>query len=358
MTKASALARVTIVGAGVAGAYLGAKLSREGIDVEGIEAQDISKYHSVCAWATSVDGIRGYLRSIDLDIDGYIIREADGIYVDLGGRLYRVPTRHLATFDKPALIVDLARSFKVRYPVRVRGIPDVRSDLIVDATGVHRSVIGPAEDGADLVLPAYQLLVRYRNPPMDDFYVKPFPRYTGYLWYFPLTNGEFFVGAGDLHHGHLKQISEFLDKHPPDEVLRREGRPIRISPPGILRPLFRAAGMAVTAVGEAAGAVLPMLGEGILPSVMSAEMLFERISNASEAIDLQSYAEGLTRKFSVFGAAYRFVRKKQLDECRISDISCTADALRLALFFSSRSGRRLTGLAPTLRHAYLAVRPF
>ena len=345
-----------VVGTGVAGSYLGARLALSGVDVEGVESQDLDKYRSTCAWATSVEGIRGYLRSVDVDIDEYLLRYADGVYVDMGDEVHRVPTRGLATFNKPALIRELARKFRVRYPVRVRGVPSPPPKLVVDASGVHRAVLGPARPGTDFALPAYQLRVRYRNPPMEDFYVKPFPRYSGYLWYFPLGRGEFFVGAGDLHHRHLDYLSEFLERHPPDDVIYREGRPIRISPPGVLSPLTAPG---VGAVGEAAGAVLPILGEGILPSVESAEVLARRLlEDAPGAPDLRRYEDELRRRFSVFRAAYRFVRRKQAGTCRALDPACVADALRLALFFLSWGGRRLTGLAPTLNHVRLAMSPF
>lgn len=351
------MADVFIAGTGVAGSYLGARLTLSGVDVEGVDSQDVTKYHSACAWATSIEGMQERLRALDVDIDEYVMREANGVYVDLGGTLHYVPTRHLATFDKPALIRKLIGKFRVKYPVRIRGMPDASSRLVIDATGVHRVVLGPADPGTDFMLPAYQLRVRYRNPPMEDFYVKPFPRYSGYLWYFPLGGGEFFVGAGDLHHMHLEYLSEFLERYAPDDVLYREGRPIRISPPGILRPLAR--WPRTVAVGEAAGVVLPILGEGILPSMESAEILARRIlQDGPEALDVRRYEEELKRKFSAFTAAYRFVRRKQSGTCRATDLSCIADALRLALFFASSGGRKLTGLAPKLEHVRLAVSPF
>ena len=351
------VADVLIVGTGVAGSYLGARLALSGLDVEGVDSQDMMNYHSICAWATSVEGMRERLRALDVNIDEYVMREANGVYVDLRGTLHRVPTHHLATFDKPALIRELAGKFRIRYPVRIKGMPSTSSRLVIDATGFHRAVLGPADPGTDFVLPAYQLRVRYRSPPIEDFYVKPFPRYSGYLWYFPLGGGEFFVGAGDLHHRHLEYLSEFLEKYAPDEVLYREGRPIRISPPGMLRPLAR--GQRVVAVGEAAGAVLPILGEGILPSIESAEILAKHIlEDGPEVLNVQRYEDELKRRFSAFSAAYRFVRRKQSGTCRATDVSCIADALRLALFFASNEGRMMTGLAPKLEHVRLAVSPF
>jgi len=349
--------RIAIVGVGISGAYLGARLSHLGVRAIGLEAQGEDNYRSPCAWATSIDGIRGYLRTVDVDIEEYVLREADGVYVDLGGTLHRVPTRRLATFDKPAVILRMAREFEVRRQARVRGASSIDSDVIVDATGVHRAVIGPAERGTDLVLPAYQLTVRYREPWLDEFYVRPFPRYSGYLWQFPLGGGRFFVGAGDLNHDHLRRLSEFLGEHPPDEVISRDGRPIRISPPGILRPMWRLEGeRTIVAVGEAAGAVLPVLGEGILPSLESSEALAGHL--ASGGFSAESYERELIGRFSVFRAAYRFVRRKQEGTCRAADPRCLLDAVRLAAFFSSQRGRTITGVAPGPQHISLALRPF
>lgn len=342
-----------VVGVGVAGSYLGARLAA-GLDVEGLEHQDLERYRSVCAWATSLDGMRPFMRRVGVDLDDYVLAEADGVQVEAGGRVHLVPTSGLVTFDKPALIRRLAREFRVRYPVRVREAPP-GARLVVDATGVQRAVVGRARPGSDLVLPAYQLRVRYREPPIEGFYVRPFPNYSGYLWYFPLGRGEFFVGAGDLRRRHLRYLSEFLDSRRPDEVLERGGRPIRISPPGILEPIYRGR---VVAIGEAAGSVLPILGEGILPSIMSAEVLADAIERSGpDALDPGRYARDLSRRFSIFRAAYRFVRRKQEGTCRLRRPSCALDALRLALFFSSRWGRSVTGVAPGLEHVRLALGP-
>ncbi|MFP3308587.1 MAG: hypothetical protein RXP27_03140, partial [Nitrososphaeria archaeon] len=64
------------------------------------------------------------------------------------------------------------------------------------------------------------------------------------------------------------------------------------------------------------------------------------------------------RRFSVFRAAYRFVRRKQKGTCRAADPHCLLDAVRLAAFFSSQRGRTITGVAPGPQHISLALRPF
>lgn len=358
---------VLIVGAGVAGSYIGARLAQEGFEVRGFESQRRESYNSTCAWATSLEGIGGYLRGIGIDVGDYVLYEADGLDVEVGGRTYRVAAATLATVDKPALIRRMAEEFKVEYGVRIAGAEREillsrggGRPLFVDATGAFRSLIGPADRGTDEVLPTYQLAVRYRNPPHDGFYVRPFPRYSGYLWYFPLGGNRFFVGAGDSRREHLKYLSQFLDEHRPDEVLWRGGRPLRISPPGVLRPIAYFGARAIVSVGEAAGSVFPILGEGILPSVESAELLARRVIGARDLglDELSRYEEDMRSEFSVFRAAYRFVKGKQGGTCRYWDPRCAADAMALAAFFLSARGRKLTGVAPSLRHAYLALKPF
>ncbi|MGC8555717.1 MAG: NAD(P)/FAD-dependent oxidoreductase, partial [Conexivisphaera sp.] len=177
----------------------------------------------------------------------------------------------------------------VRYGVRVqRGRPPDGYDLLVDATGFHRVLLGRPR--REFAIPTLEFMVRYREMPFDDFYAEVFPGLTGYLWFFPLSGNVAHVGSGDFGHRHIEYLSRFLERYPPDEVIRRVGRPVRLSSPSMSLPIR--SGNAV-AVGEAAGVVFPSTGEGIVPSLQSAEILAESL--ASE--DLDRYEESLLRAF-------------------------------------------------------------
>lgn len=352
---------VDIIGVGTAGSYLGALLSGVGtINVKGYEGQSKESYISICAWATNKDMLDGYLREIDLHSDSYVLAEARVLLVELGGIVYEVPVENLVTIDKPRLILDVARKFEVEYSHRISRMEALNSgiDVIVDTTGVSRGIIGKPTSG-DRMLPTYQLLVEYGEPPFEDFYVKPFSRYAGYLWYFPLGGGRFFVGAGDAFSRHLTFLRDFLDKHRPTSILWRGGRSLRIKPPGLLRPLIADEGRPIVAVGEAAGTVFPILGEGILPSLESARILADAMSGGDYLdVSLNTYVDVMERRFSIFRRAYRFVSSKQEGTCNMSSLKCIADAISLSIFFLSKSGRKLTGIAPRLRHVLIAVKPF
>ena len=352
---------VGIMGVGTAGSYLGALLSGAGtVNVKGYEGQRKESYISICAWATNEDTLDGYLKEIGLHSDSYVLAEASVLLVEVGGMVHEVPVENLVTIDKPRLISDIAGKFEVEYSHRVSRTEALNrdGDVIVDATGVFRSIIGKPTSG-DRTLPAYQLLVEYEEPPFEDFYVKPFSRYAGYLWYFPLGKGRFFVGAGDAFGRHLNFLRGFLDEHSPTSVLWRGGRPLRIMPPGLLGPLIVDEGRPIVAVGEAAGTVFPILGEGILPSLESAHLLADAILGGDDlSVSLSAYAKAMERRFSMFRRAYRFLSKKQEGTCSIGNIRCILDVISLAIFFLSKAGRKLTGVAPEPRHVLMAVKPF
>jgi flavin-dependent dehydrogenase len=138
------------------------------------------------------------------------------------------------------------------------------------------------------------------NVPIDDFYVKPFPGDTGYLWYFPLEKGSSFVGAGDYLRQHVAATGEYNAQHP-GEIVQRIGRPIRFTPPKLCQPFYDGR---VVGVGESIGTVFPILGEGIIPSLQCAEIFLQTMP------DFERYRRKVLKEFAVFYDVYRLVRLK------------------------------------------------
>jgi len=264
--------RIAIVGAGVAGSYLVRMLSGEH-RVTAFEAQGEADYRSICAWGAPKAPMREFASRAGLSFDEYILHEGRYFTMRFGDRVLEIPLTGLSTFDKERFLADLRRGGDVRFGVRVpRGSPPGDYDLVVDATGFHRALVG--RPSREFAIPTLEYMVRYREMPFDDFYAEVFPGLTGYLWFFPLSGNRAHVGSGDLSHRHAERLARFLGDHPPDEVLRRVGRPVRLASPSMSVPLRSGN---VVAVGEAAGVVFPSTGEGIVPSLQSAEVLISSI---------------------------------------------------------------------------------
>ncbi len=287
--------KIAVVGMGVSGSYLVNQLSRDH-DVVGFERYSKRKYQCVCAWGTSKDYISEFARNCDLDFDDYVLEEGRSIRVSVGGMEVKSPLAGLVSFDKHRLLEDMRRRQKVKYGIWVKSEEDLKSyDLIIDSTGLR--VLLPKTRARELRVPCVQYRVEYEDPPFDDFYLKIFERFTGYLWYFPIGNGVAHVGAGDYDHGHIKVLEEFLEKYG-GRKSRFVGRSLKLTPPRNCLPFH--AGK-VVGVGESIGTVVPLLGEGIIPALECSELLLKNLENLSD------YRREVLRHFAFFETAYHFL---------------------------------------------------
>ncbi|MCE4627968.1 MAG: NAD(P)/FAD-dependent oxidoreductase [Desulfurococcales archaeon] len=117
-------------------------------------------------------------------------------------------------------------------------------------------------------------------------------RLIGYYWIFPSTPGTVEVGVGGYEPAPklFERLDKFVSSHllaqplRNKRVLRREGA--RIAVGGVMRSLLSKHPIHI---GEAAGFVYPLTGEGIRPSIMSAVQLAERLASGDSPA-------GITRK--------------------------------------------------------------
>jgi flavin-dependent dehydrogenase len=223
--------------------------------------------------------------------------------VDLGqkGRI-DLSLKGMVSYDKLRMIQDMVKGTEVRFgraPSKQELEPDF--DIIVDATGFHRNYLPRLHD--ELWIPCVQYKVRYPQgkEPFDDFYLRSFPSMSGYFWYFPLGNGYAHIGAGDFMKGHNLFVHEFLNRHQ-CEVIKKVGRPVRLTPPASCEPFTD--GRKSVGVGESIGTVFPLLGEGIIPATLCAELFIDNMH------DLGVYRDAVIEKFRMYALAFKFVKLK------------------------------------------------
>lgn len=290
--------KIAIVGLGVAGSYLASRLSEEN---EVVVFDRLSKegFDAVCAWGTAKDGISKFAKDCGLNFEDYVVHTGREMRVNVNDDIVRIGLKGLCCFDKKRFITDLAEGQDVRfgqYVTKENLAPDY--DMVIDATGLIRPLLPKIKD--DLLIPCVQYRVKYKELPFDDFYVKTFPTLSGYFWYFPLGDGTCHIGAGDYNHKHNEEIDSFLKRYP-GEIVKKNGRPVRITPPSLCQPFYDGK---IVGVGESIGTVYPMLGEGIIPSLQCAELLVENLQ------DLPRYREEVLRHFKVYDLVYRFIKSK------------------------------------------------
>ncbi len=292
--------RIAIIGAGVSGSFLASMLNSKGHEVEVFEGAKKEDHFPVCAWGTCKKMLDHYSKLAGLDFDNYVLHIGKRVEMRLpnGDKEY-LNCLGLVTYHKQRWEEDLLNGIKMNYGIRcsLDNFPLHKYDYILDCTGFHRSML-PRVD--DFIVPAYEYMVD--NAPHDEFYIIGYKNATGYFWYFPLSNNKAFVGAGDInkrYHG----IKEFFDENKGIRIIRKIGRPIRITPPTRMEPFNY---KNVIGVGESIGCVFPLLGEGIIPSLICSEILLDSID--ANGIDLKYYRSNVIKRFKYYDDVYRVVR--------------------------------------------------
>lgn len=307
--------KVAIVGAGVAGSFLSSMLKKSGHEVKVFESSSKEGHFPICAWGTCKNILYHYSKLADLDFNDYILHIGKEVRMLLpNGELESLKCIGLVTYDKARWEHDLLKGVDINYNSRVtiKDFPLYKYDYVLDCTGFHRSMLPRVED---FIVPAYEYLVEFTNVEVnyeylrfDDFYIIGYRNATGYFWYFPLGDkdrvGSFYawIGAGDINKRYYG-INEFFDKCKGVKVIKKIGRPIRITPPTRMEPFFY---KNVIGVGESIGCVFPLLGEGIIPSLICSELLLNSIEH--DRIDIAYYRENVLKRFKYYDDVYRLVR--------------------------------------------------
>ncbi len=291
--------KIAVVGIGVAGAYLLARLKNEH-EVVGFERSTQESHDSICAWGTTKGPMQEFAKKCGLDFDDYVVHDGKTMYIDMNSQRFTIKLMGLCTYNKIGLIKDMAKGCRIHYGVAPR-LEDLESefDIIIDSTGFHRSYLPRL--ARDFHLPTYQYKVEYDNGvPFDDFYLKPFASMSGYFWYFPLGKNLAHIGAGDKNRAHITETNAFLKKYG-GKVIKTVGRPIRLATPDMCEPFYH---RKVVGVGESIGTVYPLLGEGIIPSMTCADIFIENLGNN------ERYRRAVLEQFSIYPKVLSFVRNK------------------------------------------------
>ena len=270
--------KIAIVGAGISGAYLAKLLGQQGLypDVYEAGAQDTLCGYRSCGWGAPI-GIEKYLAEVDLDLNEYLIEPMFSMNFD--GLEAKTP---LCTINKPRLLRDLTAG--IRLKKQKPGQEEADSyDVLVDATGITRALLPPCR--SDLTLPTLQHRVAVSSEGdvrlEAGVYGNRIPG-LGYLWIFPVGNGQYHIGIGGIGLVHHESLMERFYRESSDQFsfrpLCRCTGVVRVASPYYSTPLSltqrrRGKTQAVIGVGEAIGTVSPFTGEGIVYSLECAGIL-------------------------------------------------------------------------------------
>ena len=319
--------KIAVCGMGVAGSYLMARLKNDH-EVVGFERMPEQKHDSICAWGTIKSTMTELCDKVGVDFSKYVIHDGKKMHVDMNNQeQFQIGLHGLCTYNKLGLIKDFIKDCNVNYGVspKLENL-EKEFDIIVDCTGFHRMYLPKLE--RDFFLPTYEYKIQYEDRvPFDDFYIKPFPGMSGYFWYFPLGEKTAHIGAGDYHKQHVIETDKFFKKYG-GKVTKTVGRPIRLATPDLCKPFYKGK---VVGVGESIGTVYPLLGEGIIPSMMCADIFVKNLGNNEQ------YEKEVLEYFKIYGKVFKFVRKKIHKDFSI--IKSLADVLSIFRYMKKNEDR-------------------
>jgi flavin-dependent dehydrogenase len=280
-----------------------------------------------------------FSKNAGFDFSDYVLHVGQRLRMDLPrGKKEYLELKGLVTYDKRRWEQDLLKGLKVRYGTKVdkASFPFNNYDYVLDCTGFHRSLL-PRSPNV-FVIPAYEYLLE-KVEGEDEFFVIGYSGAKGYFWYFPLGSGRGYMGAGDTERKYLG-IEEFFARHPEAQIVKKIGRPIRLAPPKRMEPFFDGN---VIGVGESIGCVFPMLGEGIIPSLICCEIFLNVFGNG-KPFNTKEYRERVLHRFKYYDDVYRIVRLKM--EGKLSTIRHAG--LMMSMYRNMKSEEQRFGFEVTL----------
>ena len=285
---------IAVGGLGISGSYLIKRLKDSGFWVTGFDPK-VPDYYIPCGYATNINKLKPYMKKIGIDADKYVLSESSKI--TFSGHNFKpveFGSLGMCTIDKNKLERDMVDGIETS-----RGIVSGKHDLLVDATGVSRYYLG--KPASDLLMPAREYLTDSADH--HDFYFHFFEGGKGYYWEFPLGD-HFHIGSGSVD---LDTLDSSLKPIP---HLKVTGRKIRLKP-----LLDQIANGNIIGIGEAIGTVSPITGEGIIPSLRSAEILFQCLRQNDDLEEVRiKYSSEILKTFRPYLDLYRLLIKVQRGE--------------------------------------------
>ena len=290
---------IHIVGVGPAGASLAYYLKDE-FKVRGYEMRK-SSGAKPCAWAVP----RSLKKYIKIPEEA-ILNEIHGqkIYLNnelLGENYQRLPQGYI--LNKPAFIKWLLDGVDVKLgkPIKFKEQePELRTrdgDIAVIATG---SIFHNESKWKFLT---YQYILKDAKIEDDVIEIRFYTDFVGYIWVFPRENKANVGIGGFLSHDELKaRLDSFIkndERFRYTKIERKEGAHIYAG--GIKGELYN---FKYPVIGEALGAVYPLTGEGIRPSIISSYAFYRSIK----------YGKSLREEFEKTGIPQQINFQKQLVE--------------------------------------------
>jgi flavin-dependent dehydrogenase len=276
--------RVAVVGCGWSGSLLAYWIPKLGHEVDVYELR--SHPRVVCGCGVPTDLFKEVAEACDLDPESYILWRGRHIIMKFISAKIKQKIRNLCTFKKQKFIQDVVNKSNAHFYFGTKLLPQHFSeyDLVIDASGV-RAVLGALP--TDNFNICYQVRASFSpSLPYPDFLMDFSGQTEHYLWMFPLSQNEAYVGCGSQKGRNSRsRVLEFVDRFH-GAILEEQCKRIRLKPPQESLPFIHGN---IVGVGNSIGAITS-LAEGIAPSMMTAKMLLDNLT------DLQQYEKEVLKE--------------------------------------------------------------
>lgn len=268
---------IAIVGCGFSGSLLAYMLPELGYNVDVYERHSHPKV--VCAGGIPTSLLDETARECGLDSQKYVKWHGKQLFVKISSKAFALDIDDFCTFDKQNFISDIIKKSKAYF--HFKNSPGFQQlskyDLVIDASG-NRSILGKLPTNKFYV--CYQVRAFFEKPPYPDF-LMDFTKPDGdpwYLWMFPLSNNEFYLGCG-ASRGKLAKsaVQNFIDEHH-GEILEEQGKILLVNSPQKSMPFIKDK---VVGVGNNVGAITS-LGEGNALSITTVKLLLNSLTALNE----------------------------------------------------------------------------
>ncbi|MBS7638140.1 hypothetical protein KEJ49_04540 [Candidatus Bathyarchaeota archaeon] len=295
-----------ICGAGVSGSYLARLLVEGGFRVEVYDGNPLRGHR--CAYISFSSLLKPILRRIGLELDDFILCHIRSLH--LNG--VELEVRNMISIDKPRMIEEI-------YP----GDGVIKKNLRIPEELFRRGGEGTLTVNASSrilgaqrrILPR-QFRARASGLEAGEAYLSVKPGYGGYSWAFPLDEEgrRFHIGAGCVNADPQPLIDRLMRSNGirVEETICSCGRAISVADLSRNPEIMIHRGM-VASIGEAAGAVFPMTGEGIIPSLETANWLYESLDRGDYPQSFEAKVQGMLMEYrDAFNLCIGFLKHPRL----------------------------------------------
>lgn len=295
-----------ICGAGVSGSYLARLLVEGGFRVEVYDGNPLRGHR--CAYISFSSLLKPILGDIGLELEDFTLCHIRSLH--LNG--VELEVQNMISIDKPRMIEEI-------YP----GDGVIKKDLRIPEELFRRGGRGTlAVNASSRILGAQRHIltrqVRARASGLEagEAYICVKPGYGGYSWAFPLDEegGWFHIGAGCVDMDPQPLIDWLMRRYRVrvEEASCSCGREISIADLSRGPEIMIHKGM-VASIGEAAGAVFPMTGEGIIPSLETSRWLYESLTKGDYPESFETKVQDMLRDYrEAFNLCIGFLKHPRL----------------------------------------------